>query len=92
MEAVKTMVRIAERTEQDVDYRKRFYQNSRETDADITKAADLLRGSTADDVALGTVFGEHSGRSAGFGDGHDGLGVQIQRGIWVWRFPTRKCP
>ena len=36
VEAVKTMVRIAERTEQDVDYRKRFFLLEREANPDVT--------------------------------------------------------
>ena len=50
VEAVKTMVRIAERTEQDVDYRKRFYQSSRETDTDITNAICHASCTTALDL------------------------------------------
>ncbi|MCI9255035.1 MAG: pyruvate kinase [Lachnospiraceae bacterium] len=65
VEAVKTMVRIAERTEQDVDYRKRFYQNSRETDADITNAICHASCTTALDLnAKAIVTVTKSGTSA----------------------------
>lgn len=65
VEAVKTMVRIAERTEQDVDYRKRFYQNSRETDTDITNAICHASCTTALDLnAKAIVTVTKSGTSA----------------------------
>ncbi len=65
VEAVKTMVRIAERTEQDVDYRKRFYQNSREPDADITNAICHASCTTALDLnAKAIVTVTKSGTSA----------------------------
>ena len=65
VEAVKTMVRIAERTEQDVDYRKRFYQNARETDADITNAICHASCTTALDLnAKAIVTVTKSGTSA----------------------------
>jgi len=64
-EAVKTMVRIAERTEQDVDYRKRFYQSSRETDTDITNAICHASCTTALDLnAKAIVTVTKSGTSA----------------------------
>lgn len=50
VEAVKTMVRIAERTEQDVDYRKRFFQNEREVNPDITDAICHATCTTALDL------------------------------------------
>ncbi len=65
VEAVKTMVRIAERTEQDVDYRKRFYQSSRETDTDITNAICHASCTTALDLnAKAIVTVTKSGTSA----------------------------
>ncbi len=65
VEAVKTMVRIAERTEQDVDYRKRFYQNARETDANITNAICHASCTTALDLnAKAIVTVTKSGTSA----------------------------
>ena len=38
VESLETMVRIAERTEQDIDYRKRFLARDRQADPDITDA------------------------------------------------------
>ena len=65
VEAVKTMVRIAERTEQDVDYRKRFYQSARETDTDITTAICHASCTTALDLnAKAIVTVTKSGTSA----------------------------
>ena len=65
VEAVKTMVRIAERTEQDVDYRKRFYQSARETDTDITNAICHASCTTALDLnAKAIVTVTKSGTSA----------------------------
>ena len=65
VEAVKTMVRIAERTEQDVDYRKRFYQSARETDADLTNAICHASCTTALDLnAKAIVTVTKSGTSA----------------------------
>lgn len=65
VEAVKTMVRIAERTEQDVDYRKRFYQYGREADTDITNAICHATCTTALDLnAKAIVTVTKSGQSA----------------------------
>lgn len=65
VEAVRTMVRIAERTEQDVDYRKRFYQYGRETDTDITNAICHATCTTALDLnAKAIVTVTKSGQSA----------------------------
>ena len=65
VEAVKTMVRISERTEQDVDYRKRFYQSARETDTDITNAICHASCTTALDLnAKAIVTVTKSGTSA----------------------------
>ena len=65
VEAVKTLVRIAERTEQDVDYRKRFYQSARETDTDITNAICHASCTTALDLnAKAIVTVTKSGTSA----------------------------
>ncbi|MDE7258342.1 MAG: pyruvate kinase, partial [Lachnospiraceae bacterium] len=50
VEAVRTMVRIAERTEQDVDYRKRFFQNEREVNPDVTDAICHATCTTALDL------------------------------------------
>ena len=65
VEAVKTMVRIAKRTEQDVDYRKRLYQSARETDTDITNAICHASCTTALDLnAKAIVTVTKSGTSA----------------------------
>ncbi len=65
VEAVKTMVRIAKRTEQDVDYRKRFYQSARETDTYITNAICHASCTTALDLnAKAIVTVTKSGTSA----------------------------
>lgn len=65
VEAVKTMVRIAERTEQEVDYRKQFFQNERSTEPDITDAICHATCTTALDLkAKAIVTVTKSGRSA----------------------------
>lgn len=65
VEAVKTMVRIAERTEQDVDYRKRFFQLEREANPDITDAICHATCTTALDLnAKAILTVTKSGRSA----------------------------
>ncbi len=38
VESLETMVRIADRTEQDIDYRKRFFARDRKANPDITDA------------------------------------------------------
>lgn len=64
-EAVRTMVKIAERTEQDVDYRKRFFQIEREANPDITDAICHATCTTALDVnAKAILTVTKSGRSA----------------------------
>ena len=65
VEAVKTMVRIAERTEQDVDYCKRFFQYERNANPDITDAICHATCTTAlDQHARAIVTVTKSGRSA----------------------------
>lgn len=65
VEAVKTMVRIAERTEQDVDYCKRFFQYERNANPDITDAICHATCTTALDLnARAIVTVTKSGRSA----------------------------
>lgn len=65
VEAVRTMVRITERTEQDIDYRKRFDQTDRGTDADVTNAICHATCTTALDLnARAIVTVTKSGRSA----------------------------
>ena len=65
VEAVKTMVRIAERTEQDVDYQKRFFQDEKNTEPDITDAICHATCTTALDLnAKAIVTVTKSGQSA----------------------------
>lgn len=65
VEAVRTMVRIAERTEQDVDYRKRFFELERGANPDITDAICHATCTTALDLnAKAIVTVTKSGRSA----------------------------
>ncbi|MDE7232560.1 MAG: pyruvate kinase, partial [Lachnospiraceae bacterium] len=65
VEAVKTMVKIAERTEQDVDYRKRFFQLERDANPDVTDAICHATCTTALDLnATAIVTVTKSGRSA----------------------------
>ena len=65
VEAVKAMVRIAERTEQDINYRKRFFQIEREANPDITDAICHATCTTAHDLnAKAIVTVTKSGMSA----------------------------
>lgn len=65
LEALKTMVRIAERTEQDVDYKKRFYSRERVANPDVTDAICHATCTTAYDLnASAIVTVTKSGRSA----------------------------
>ena len=65
LEALKTMVRIATRTEQDVDYEKRFYSRERKANPDITDAICHATCTTAYDLnASAIVTVTKSGRSA----------------------------
>lgn len=65
VEAVKTMVKIAERTEQDVDYRKRFFLLERGANPDVTDAICHATCTTALDLnATAIVTVTKSGRSA----------------------------
>ena len=64
VEALKTMVRIAERTEEDVDYRKRFFEYDRKVNPDITDAICHATCTTAHDLnAKAIVTVTKSGRS-----------------------------
>lgn len=65
VEAVRTMVRIAERAERDIDYRKRFFHSDRKGNPDITDAICHATCTTAHDLnsrAIVTVT--KSGHSA----------------------------
>ncbi len=65
VEAVKTMVRIAERTEKDVDYCKRFFDHDRQANPDITDAICHATCTTAYDLnAKAIVTVTKSGYSA----------------------------
>ena len=65
VEAVRTMVRIAERTEEDIDYRKRFFNRDRKANPDITDAICHATCTTALDLnAKAIVTVTKSGRSA----------------------------
>lgn len=65
IEAVKTMVRIAERTEQDIDYRKRFFNHDRKANPDVTDAICHATCTTAHDLnARAIVTVTKSGNSA----------------------------
>ena len=65
VEALKTMVRIASRTEQDVDYQKRFYSRARQANPDVTDAICHATCTTAYDLnASAIVTVTKSGRSA----------------------------
>lgn len=65
VEAVKTMVRIAERTERDVDYRRRFFLLKREANPDVTDAICHAACTTAVDLnAAAIVTVTKSGKSA----------------------------
>lgn len=65
VEALETMVRIAERTEEDIDYRKRFFARDREANPDITDAICHATCTTALDLnAKAIVTVTQSGHSA----------------------------
>lgn len=65
IEALKTMVRIVERTEADVDYVKRFYTRERHSNPDVTDAIGHATCTTAYDLnAEAIVTVTKSGRSA----------------------------
>lgn len=65
VEALRTMVRIAERTEQDIDYRKRFFIHERKANPDITDAICHATCTTAHDLnARAIITVTKSGRSA----------------------------
>lgn len=64
-EAVETMVRIAERTEKDIDYKKRFHQIETRNHQDITEAISHSTCMTAHDLnATAIITVTKSGRTA----------------------------
>jgi len=65
LESLKTMIKIAERTEEDIDYRKRFFLHERVSNPDITDAISHATCTTAHDLnAKAIVTVTKSGRSA----------------------------
>lgn len=65
VEALKTMVRIAERTEEDIDYRKRFFMRDRKSNPDVTDAISHATCTTALDInAKAIVTVTKSGKTA----------------------------
>ena len=65
VESLKTMVRIADRTERDIDYRKRFFQSERKDNPDVTDAICHATCTTAHDLnAKAIITVTKSGRSA----------------------------
>lgn len=65
VEALKTMVKIADRTERDIDYRKRFFQSDRKANPDVTDAICHATCTTAHDLnAKAIITVTKSGRSA----------------------------
>lgn len=65
VEALETMIRIADRTEQDIDYRKRFFGRERKANPDVTDAICHATCTTAHDLnARAIVTVTKSGYSA----------------------------
>ena len=56
VEALRTMIRIAERTEQDIDYRKRFNQSNIENHADVTEAISHASCTMAHDLEAKAII------------------------------------
>lgn len=65
LESLETMVRIAERTERDIDYRRRFFVHERRANPDITDAICHATCTTAHDLnARAIITVTKSGQSA----------------------------
>ena len=65
VESLKTMVKIAVRTEKDIDYRKRFFGNERKANPDITDAISHATVTTAHDLnAQAIITVTKSGKTA----------------------------
>ena len=65
IEAVRTMARIAERTERDIDYHKRFKQRAVEANPDVTAAISHATCTTALDLGAAAIITvTKSGRTA----------------------------
>ncbi len=56
IEALRTMVRIAERTEQDIDYRRQFYERSSLVNPDVTNAISHATCTTALDLNATSII------------------------------------
>lgn len=56
VEALQTMMRIADRTEQDIDYRKRFFGHDHESSTNITDAICHATCTTAHDLNAGAIL------------------------------------
>lgn len=56
VEAVRTMARIAERAERDIDYRKRFKQQEPKSDATVTNAISHATVTTAHDLSARAIL------------------------------------
>ncbi len=64
VESLKTMVRIAERTEQDIDFKKRFRQLDGKENPDITDAISHATCTTAHDLNAKIITVTRSGKTA----------------------------
>ena len=65
VEALKTMVKIAERTEKDINYRRRFFEHDRKANPDVTDAICHATCTTALDLKAKAIISvTKSGRSA----------------------------
>lgn len=65
VESLQMMVRIANRTEEDIDYRKRFFSRNRKANPDVTDAICHATCTTAHDInARAIITVTKSGRSA----------------------------
>lgn len=65
VEALEMMIRIANRTEHDINYRRRFFQRERDADPDVTDAICHATCTTAHDLnARAIITVTKSGRSA----------------------------
>ena len=65
VEAVRTMARLAERTERDIDYRQRFGQFNEKTNTDVTNAISHATCTTAMDLnAAAIITVSKTGRTA----------------------------
>lgn len=56
VEALRTMARIAERTENDIDYRKRFYQRDHDHTNNVTNAISHATVTTAHDLGASAII------------------------------------